>query len=139
MPIPDEIDVYYSERERPIRCRSLQEVDLALDKLHSDADLARTPLAIAIKVLGHEINTGLGTDSTFLCLQIEPCDGEYYLAVGDQTEGEARRFEGAGQDSCWQPKNMIPLEAARSAVRYFIEHQERSPFVRWQDWNGRDV
>ncbi len=139
MSTPEQIDVYYDDRKPPIRCRSLQEVDAALDKLHSEANQTRDPLAIAIKVFGHEIDTGLGTDATFLCLQIEPCDGEYYLAVGDQTEGETRRFEGAGQDSYWQPKNMIALEAARSAVRYFIEHQQRCPSVRWQNWDGRDV
>ncbi len=139
MPVPDEIDVYYDERKPPIRCRSLAEVDTVLDKLNREADPTKDPLAVAIKVFGHEIATGLGTDPTFLCLQIEPCDGEYYLAVREQVEGETRRFYGAGQDSYWQPENMIPLAAARSAVRYFIEHQKRSPSVRWQDWKGRDV
>jgi len=138
MPAPDVIDVHYHERKPPIRCRSLAEVDAALDKLHREADPARDPLAVAIKVFGHEIDTGLGTDPTFLCLQIEPCDGAYYLAVGDQTEGETLMFYGAGQDNYWQPKNLIPLQDARAAVRYFIEHQQRSPCIRWQDWNGRD-
>ena len=61
------------------------------------------------------------------------------MAVGNRTEGETRMFYGAGQDSYWPPKNMIPLGAARSAAQYFIEYQKRSPFLRWQDWNGRDV
>jgi hypothetical protein len=139
MPIPDKIDVHYDERKPAIRCRSLGEVEAALDKLHREADPRREPLAVAIKVFGHQICMGLGADPTFLCLNIDPCDGEYYLAVGEQTGGETRMFFGAGQDSYWEPKNMIPLEAARSAVRYFIEHQERSPAVRWQDWNDRDV
>lgn len=139
MPVPDEIDVFFAECNPPIRCRSLQEVDAALDKLHREADQSRCPLAVAIKVFGHEILTGLGTDPTFLYVQIEPCDGEYYLAVGEQTEGEPRMFYGAYQDSYCDPKNLIPLETARSAVRYFIEHQRRSPSVRWQDWNGQDV
>jgi hypothetical protein len=139
MPVPEEIDVYYDESKPPIRCRSLQEVDATLDKLHREADPTKDPLAVAIKVFGHEIDTGLGTDPTFLCLQIEPCDGEYYLAVGEQTEGETRMFYGAGQDSYWQPKNLIPTEEARSAVRYFIEHQQRAPAVGWQDCDGRDV
>lgn len=139
MPVPDEIDVYFDERKPPIKCRSLEEVDATLGKLHLEADPKKVPLAVAIKVFGHEIDTGLGTDPTFLCLQIEPCDGEYYLAVGEQMEGETRTFYGAGQDSYWQPKNLIPLEEARSAVRHFIEHQERSPSTRWQDWDGRDV
>lgn len=137
---PDAIDVYYDERKPPIRCLSIQEVDATLDKLHNEADSAGNALAIAIKVLGHEIDTGVGKDPTFLCLQIEPCDGEYYLAVGEElTEGKTQTFFGAGQDSFWQPKNLIPLKTAREAVRFFIEYQMRSPAVHWQDWEGRDV
>lgn len=138
MPVPDEIDVYFRDGKPPIVCHSVQEVDAALDRLHREAD-PKHPLAVAIKVFGHEIDLGLGADPTFLCLQIEPCDGEYYLAVGDQTEGGPRMFYGAGQDSYWHPKNLIPLESARSAVRFFIEHQRGSPAVRWQDWDGRDA
>jgi hypothetical protein len=139
MPVPSEIELFFDERKPPIRCRSLQEVDAALDKLHREVDPTKDPLTVAIKVFGHEVCIGLGADPTFLCLQIEPCDGEYYLAVGEQTQGETRRFYGAGQDSYWKPKNLIPLVEARAAVRYFIEHQGRSPSLRWQDWNGRDV
>jgi hypothetical protein len=48
-------------------------------------------------------------------------------------------FYGAGDDSYWAPKNLIPLAAARDAVRYFVEHQRRSPALRWQDCNEQDV
>jgi Immunity protein Imm1 len=139
LPIPNQIDVYYDESKPPIRCSSLEEVDTALGKLHREADPTEYPLSVAIKVFGHEIDMGLGTDLTFLCLQIEPCDGEYYLAVGDQIDGETRMFYGAGQDSYWEPKNLIPFELDRLAARYFIQYQRRCPFVRWQDWKGRDV
>ena len=138
MPIPDEISVYFDEGKPPIKCRTLNEVDDVLDELH-DGAVRQGPLAVAVKVFGHEIDLGLGVDSTFLCLQIEPCDGEYYLAVGEKTEGETRAFYGAGQDSYWCPKNLIPIEDARPAVRYFIEHQQPSPLVRWEDCNGCEI
>ncbi len=118
MPVPNEIAVYFDDDRPPVACYSLKEVDAALDKLLREADPTKEPLSVVIKVFGHEIDMGLGTYPTFLCLQIDPCDGEYYLVVGEQTEGETRMFYGAGQDSYWQPKNMIPLEAAR----HFIEH-----------------
>lgn len=139
MPAPTEIAVYYDDRQPPVTCRSVAEVDAVLDRLHREVDPQKCPLAVAIKVFGHEIDMGLGADPTFLCLQVEPCDGEYYLAVGQESEGDLRMFFGAGQDSYWHPKNLIPLEDARFAARYFIEHQARSPSVRWQDWDGRDV
>lgn len=139
MPVPDEIEVYFDESKPPITCRSLEEVKVTLDKLHAEVDPAGLPLAVAIKVFGHEIDLGLGADPTFLHLQIDPCDGEYYVAVGGLTEGETRMFYGAGQDSYWHPKNLIPLKEALSAAMYFIEHQQRSPAIRWQDWDDRDV
>jgi hypothetical protein len=138
MPVPDQIAVHFDEGRPPIVCRSVLEVDATLDRLHRDAD-PTCPLAVAIKVFGHEIDLGLGADPTFLCLQIQPCDGEYYIAVGEQTEGDPRVFYGAGQDSYWHPKNLVPMKAARSAVRFFIEQQQRSPDLRWQDWEGRDA
>lgn len=139
MPVPDQIDVYFDDSKPAIRCLSIDELKVTLEKLHRGVDPSKDPLALVIKVFGHEIDTGVGADPTFLCLQIDPCDGEYYLAVGNQTEGESRMFYGAGQDSYWPPMNMIPLKAARAAIQYFVEHQKRDPSVRWQAWNGRDV
>jgi hypothetical protein len=139
MPVPDEIDVYYRDQQPPIKCCSITELDAVLDKLHREADPTTHPLAVAIQLFGHQITMGLGTNPTFLVVAMAPCDGEYYVAVGDQTEGETLMFYGAGQDSYWPPKNMIPLDAARSAARYFVEHQKRSPSLRWQDWSDRDV
>lgn len=139
MPIPDEISIHFDDAQPPIRCHSIQEVDATLDALHRNALGKTPPLTVAIEVFGHEVDLGLGTDPTFLHLQIQPCDGEYYLAVGDLTEGEVKMFYGAGQDSYWEPKNLIPLELARSAARFFVEHQRRCPLVRWQDWKGQDV
>src|SRR5262245_40866623 len=139
MPMPDEIDVYFADRTPPIRCRSLKEVDKALDTLHREVDPTKCPLAVSIRVFGHEVWTGLGVDQSFVCINIEPCDGEFYLTVGEQPAGEAKMFWGASQDSYWNPENMIPYEKARAAVRYFVRHQRRDPSVRWQDWEGRSV
>lgn len=139
MPVPDQIDIYYDEAKPPLACHSIEDVDDAINKLHNSHDPSRDPLAIAIKVLGHEIDTGLGCNETFLFVQIDPCDGEYYIAVGDRTDDEVRMFYGAGQDSYWHAKNLIPLESAKAALRYFLEHQKICPAVRWQDWNEKDV
>jgi len=139
MPLPDKIAIYFDEAQPPIVRDSLDQVEAELDRLHQRACTQTIPLAAAIKVFGHEIDFGLGTVLTFLCLQIDPCDGEYYLAVGTQEEGECQMFYGAGQDSYWEPKNLIPIEDARMAIRYFIEHRRRHPSLRWQDGYGRDV
>jgi hypothetical protein len=119
-------------------------MDAALDRLHAEhlrSAASGPPLAVSIVIPGYEIDTGLGADVSYVHLQVEPCDGEYYLAIADGAvaDGESRMFYGAGQDSYWEPKNLIPLSAARGAVRYFVEHQRRSPSLRWQDWADRDV
>lgn len=68
MPVPDEIDVYFNEREPPIRCCSLEEVDATLGRPYRDAERNECPLAIAITVVGHEIDMGLGpTSRLFAC------------------------------------------------------------------------
>lgn len=142
MPAPPVIEVYFAEETPPIVCRSVAKMDAALDRLHlatldrlRAANESDCPLAVSIVIPGFEIDTGLGADQSYVCVQVEPCDGEFYCAVGDEPGGgESRMFYGAGQDSYWAPKNMIPLDAAREAVRYFVEHQRRSPMLRWQDW-----
>ena len=143
MPAPSDICVYFAESAAPIRCRSVAEMDAALDRLHAEhlrSAASGPPLAVSVVIPGYEIDTGLGADESYLCVQVEPCDGEYYIALRDEpAEGESRMFYGAGQDSYWEPKNLIPLPAARAAARYFVEHQRRSPMLRWQDWERRDV
>ena len=65
-------------------------------------------------------------------LGAEPYDDWYYALGDEKAEGEAKMFYGAGDDSYWPPKNLIPLGVAREAVRYFVQHQERHPTLRWQ-------
>lgn len=53
--------------------------------------------------------------------------------VGDESaEGPEVMFYGVGQDSYWEPRFLIPMNVARSAVRYFTEHQQPSPALKWQ-------
>ena len=139
MPDTYDIAVHFDEDKPPIRCTSIDELDAVLDELGARADPTRGARAVAIVVFEHEIDTGLGADPTFLCLQMAPRDGEYYVAVGDRTDGEPRAFYGAGQDSYWNPRNLIAAADARSAIRYFIRHQARSRSLRWEDWTGSDA
>ena len=139
MPAPQEIAIHFAEETPPIVCRSVEEMDAALDRLHAEhlrsAAPPYPPLAVAIVIPGYEIDTGLGADVSFVHVQVEPFDGEYYLAEADGpvADGESRMFYGAGQDSYWEAKNLITLSAARDAVRYFVEHQQRSPSLQWRE------
>ena len=139
MPLPEEVIVHCGDVRPSIHSGSLAELDAVLDRLHHEFTGHAPPLAVSVQVFEDMIDFGLGTDSTFLCIQIAPCDGEYYLAVGADVLGEARMFYGSGQDSYWAPRNLIAMEAAREAVRHYAVHQERLASIPWEDWNGKGI
>ena len=41
------------------------------------------PICVAVRIRGFELAIGLGADPTFLMIQVEPFDGEYYESVGE--------------------------------------------------------
>jgi hypothetical protein len=146
MPTPSTIEIYFAEQTAPIVCHSVTEVDIALDRLDAEtrARLQQPdsghPLAITVVIPGFQVYMGLGASRSYICIAVEPCDGEYYTAVGDATaSGESHMYYGSGQDSYWAPKNLLPPPVVRAALRYFLEHQRRPPELRWQDWDGRDL
>jgi hypothetical protein len=137
MPAPHDIRVFSDDTMPPIKCHSVAEMDAALDRLHAAAlhrELAGSggPLSVLIAIPGYNIHTGLGSPESFVMLGAAPYD-EWYVAVGDEeAQGDKRMFFGVGQDSYWAPKHLIPLGVARDAVRYFVEHQQRSPALMWE-------
>ncbi len=113
-------------------------MDAVLDRLHAEAlariaaDKNTCPLQVTIAFNGHEIYTGLGSADTFLMVGAEPYD-EWYTSVGDENaKGPKSMFFGDGQDSYWDPKHLIPEPIAREAVRFYVEHQQRSPSLKWE-------
>src|SRR5260370_2044928 len=133
MPIPPHILVTFDRTTQPIRCHSVSEMDAALDGLRWEK-LARAGcrLAVSISIPGYEVYTGLGSTESFVMLGAEPFDN-WYVALGDESaEGDDKMFYGVCDDCYWAPKHLIPVEVAREAGRYFLEHQQRSPTLRWE-------
>lgn len=137
MPAPPEILVFFAELTPPIQCHSVAEMDAELSRLHKESLQRQNasgdcPLTACVYIPGLEIYTGLGATESFVMIGAEPFD-EWYTAVGDEkSDGDSKMFYGVGQDSYWAPKHLIPAAVARDAVRYFIEHQERSPRLQWE-------
>lgn len=139
MPVPSDILVYFAQGAPPIRCHSVAEMDGVLDRLQAAeldqkaADKVRCPLEVCIAFTGYEIVTGLGSAETFVMLGAEPYD-KWYVAVADEkADGDDKKmFYGVHQDTYWVPKHLIPVTAARDAVRYFVEHQQRSQALTWE-------
>jgi hypothetical protein len=130
------LEVFFGEGKPPIHCDSLAELDAALDRLHRDCD-PRFPILVFIDLPEHRLDIGLGADSTFVILNTQPCDGEYWITIGDERAKGFVAFHGCGVYQEIARKHLIPLEAARSVVRQFIHSGIRSPGVRWVDWAGR--
>jgi len=79
----------------------------------------------------------LGSDPTFVIVNTQPCDGEYWISVGDELAKGFAAFQGCGDYQEIAQKHLIPLESARLAVREFVRSGVRSPEVSWVDWAGR--
>ena len=137
MPNPTEILIRFEQSQPPIHCGSLAEMDSELDRLHAERveDLNKgvwdCALHVTISFLCHEINLGLGSDVSFVMIGTQPFDDWYCAASGKEDDGEEKMFYGVGQDSYWPSSRLIPIDAAREAVRFFVSHQERSPLLSW--------
>jgi hypothetical protein len=136
LPVPDQIDVYFAEEKPPIKCRSVAEVDATLGRLHRECRPGH-PICVNVVVPGHWISIGLGPDPTLVMQSVEPCDGEWYTSVGDESAEGWADFYGCGNHTPFQRRTFVPLDVARQVVREFVEHQQRSRLIRWHDWAGR--
>ena len=68
---------------------------------------------------------------------VEPCDGEWYISVGDETAVGWQDFYGCGNHTPFERRSFVPLTLARQAVREYAEHQRRTTLIQWADWAGR--
>ncbi len=130
--------LHFAQSEPPIVCGSPITLDAALDRLHAQqADglakgIARCPLAVMVAFSRHNVNLGLGSDESFVMIGTEPYDLWYYAKSRKEDRGEEdKMFYGVSQDSYWPASRLIPIADARDAVRYFLEHQQLSPAVKW--------
>jgi Immunity protein Imm1 len=89
------------------------------------------PLQVMISFFDHEINLGLGSEDSFVMIGTQPFDNWYYAASGKEDDGKKKEFYGFNQDTYWPTIYLIPIDIAREAVRYFVNHQERHPQSKW--------
>ncbi len=132
---PKHIELYFAEAQPPILCGSLCELDMQLDRLHEECDPA-SPICAEIRVGGFAIDVGLGIDPTFICIQVEPFDGEYYQSVGDPAAEGCVDFYGCGNHTPIDLRTLVPASAIRDAVRLFIANRTLLGSFKWEDWAG---
>jgi hypothetical protein len=130
------LEVHFASGQPPVHCESLADLDATLDRLHGECD-PRYPILVCIALPEHRLDIGLGADPTFLIVNTQPCDGEYWISVGDErAEGHAD-FYGCGTHQQLARRHFIHLEMARQAIREFVRTGRVGPGIQWQDWAGR--
>jgi hypothetical protein len=134
------VDVYFAENQPPIRCESVAELDAALDRLHWACEPSQ-PILVCIDLPQHRLDIGLGADPTFVIVNTQSCDGEYWITVADdavagvQIRGSVDFF-GCGNHQEMARRNLIPAGVARQVIRNFVVSGQRSASVFWEDWSG---
>jgi hypothetical protein len=126
------LEVAFAENKPPINCDSIAALDEVLDRLHAGCEPG-SPILVCIDLPGHRIDIGLGVDPTVIVVNTQPCDGEYWISVGDEKAVGDANFYGCGNHQQFARRHLIPVALARSAVREFIRTGVRSPDVRWAD------
>jgi hypothetical protein len=128
--------VTFDEDAAPMECASLAELDSVLDAIHREASL---PILVCVDLPEHRLDIGLGMDPSFLIVNTQPCDGEFWRALGDRQSGESVDVFGCGVHQQVDSQYLIPLADARRALRAFVETGTRSPLLSWADWSGQRV
>ena len=118
------------------KSRSLAEMDAVLDRLHRECTPGH-PICANVVIPGYWVTIGLGTDPTFVLVNVEPCDGEWYISVGDESAKGWADFFGCGNHTPFERRTFVPLSVARRAVREFVQQGRRATVIRWHDWAGR--
>jgi hypothetical protein len=135
MSVPAEIEVQFADQEPPLNCRSIEEMDSLLDRLHSQCPREH-PICVNVVIPGYCLTIGLGSDPTFLLESVEPCDGEWYISVGDPSTSGWKDFYGCGGHTPFEVRSFVPVQLARQALREFVQTQARSRLIHWNDWDG---
>jgi len=130
------LEVYFAEGKPPVHCQSLVELDAALDRLHRECD-PRYPILVCIDLPEHRLDIGLGADPTFVIVNTQPCDGEYWISVGDERAEGYADFYGCGNHQQLARRHLVRLESAREAIREFVRSGRGAAEVAWEDWAGR--
>ena len=131
-------EVGWSEVEPPVVCRSIAEVDAALERLDRVAAASRGwPVLADIEWRGYAICLGLGIDPTVVEIHYPPCDGEFYTSAGEEQSDQLVDFSGRCGHCQYRRSRFVPMAKARQAIREFLAAEHRSEAVRWKDWAGR--
>jgi hypothetical protein len=113
---------------------SLIALDAILDRLHDRLHGRMTS--------GAEIESGI--TGHFLALGFSKCDAvlsfvpktkmpPYYVSHSDTDGRRTARFEILGYESEFLRCNLIPLEAARQAMKWFATTGERLDAIAWEE------
>jgi len=138
MPAPDTLELTYQDGQPAIALHSWEQVEAELRQLHRETP-PDYPICVVVSIPGYEIILGLGTDPTFVMVNVEPFDGELYTLLGDPEAADWTDYYGIGRHTPFPNNSLIPFEEALTATREFVCEQQRCARIRWQDWSGKPI
>jgi hypothetical protein len=110
--------------------RSLSELDAELDRL--TAQCHEKPMIVeVIDAGGNSLSIGLGRDKTLV--HLVPTAGPYLASVGDVSAPGTSVFYFHGEWTEVRQSQLIPIPAARNAVRHWYMTGELTSDIRWSD------
>lgn len=138
MPAPDTFELTYQDGQAPLVFHSWGQVEAGLLRLHHETP-PDYPVCVVVSIPRFEIILGLGIDPTFVMVNVEPFDGEYYTSLGDPEAVGWTGYYGVGGHTPFPNNSLIPFVEALTAIRDFLCEQQRSQRIRWQDWSGKPL
>jgi hypothetical protein len=116
------ICLFYEDHTPAIECKTLAEVEAAIDRLHEEYRL-KYPICAVIEDSRFEIDFGLGADPSFVSIQVVPFDGEYFFSSGDAEADSWVDFYGVGGHTPFEERTLIPFADVKRAVLDLTTYQ----------------
>jgi len=111
----------------------LSNLDGVLDDLQERFKGEDGQMVEVVSPEGDSLAIGLGKSKSVLSYVSRTGDPPYYVSVGTGREDETISFLFSGEFSEFSGRNTISLEAARAAVRAFVQTGELSPLMSWEE------
>jgi hypothetical protein len=118
----------WSEAVPPVEVRNGEQLDQLLDQLRPDF-----PISVVLHAHGCEAHVLLGLPDSFVYLD-EVSPTRYFITVGDSHANGVVGFHLLGEHHTeFERRHLIPLSAARRALREFFDTGRRPESVQWEE------
>jgi len=110
---------------------SPEQVEDMLDRLTAKAT-DRPMIAVVLSPSGKSLSLGLGRNLSVVEYQMT-ADPPYFASVGNPSAHGLLTYEYSGEETEFEMRHAVPIEAARRAVAEFLKSDERPVSLNWEE------